>query len=161
MIVGCGGKVIIDTSGAALRPALEAAPFAWKPNREELEAFLGRELSTQPEQLAAAVELQAKYRISWIVVSDGARGAICVGETEAWQGSITLDPETDVIVNTVGCGDAMVAGMLDSLLRGWTAEAALKRMIAAASANMLSDGAGTILPEHLASMEGKVTVSRL
>lgn len=42
----------------------------------------------------------------------------------------------DVIVNTVGCGDAMVAGMLDSLLRGWTAEAALKRMIAAASANM-------------------------
>ena len=41
MIVGCGGKVIIDTSGAALRPALEAAPFAWKPNREELEAFLG------------------------------------------------------------------------------------------------------------------------
>lgn len=110
---------------------------------------------------AAAQEVRAKYGIEWVVVSDGAKGAICVGASEAWHGSVEIDCKTDVIVNTVGCGDAMVAGMLDSLLRGWSAEAALKRMVSAASANMLSDGAGIISPAHLAKMEGRVTATKV
>ena len=54
IITGAGGKVIVDTSGPALLPALETAPFGWKPNRAELEDFLGgTALLTLSDQLAS------------------------------------------------------------------------------------------------------------
>lgn len=54
IITGAGGKVVVDTSGPALLPALETAPFGWKPNRAELEEFLGgTALLTLSDQLAS------------------------------------------------------------------------------------------------------------
>jgi len=54
-----GRKVVLDTSGEALRHAIEARPNIIKPNIHELEALVGKALQTQTEVIDAAKNLVA------------------------------------------------------------------------------------------------------
>ena len=56
---GACRKVVLDTSGEALRHAIEARPNIIKPNIHELEALVGKPLQTQTEVVDAAKNLVA------------------------------------------------------------------------------------------------------
>lgn len=105
-----GTRVILDTSGAPLAPALEAKPFLIKPNIDELEALLGTKLPDESAVIAAARELIARG-IEMVVVSMGKNGACFVTATEA----MTARPPDVEVQSTVGAGDAMVAGLITAL----------------------------------------------
>lgn len=108
-----GWKTLVDTSGEPLRHALAAGPTAAKPNIHELEAAIGRPLSSDAEVLAAARQLLSNG-IKLAVVSMGENGALFVTEDEV----VTVRPPTIPIVGTVGAGDAMVAGIIAGQRRG-------------------------------------------
>lgn len=108
-----GKSVILDASGESLRQALTAAPFAIKPNIDELEELLGRSLPSEAAVVQAAREL-LNQDIRCVVVSMGAKGAIFVeADCAIW----ARPPHVDV-VSTVGAGDAMVSGLVVGKLRG-------------------------------------------
>jgi 1-phosphofructokinase len=108
-----GRKVALDTSGESLNHAIEALPAFIKPNIHELEGLVGRALPSRDEVAAAAGELVARG-IETVVVSMGEQGACFVGA----EGVLFATPPAIEVRSTVGAGDAMVAGVLSSKLRG-------------------------------------------
>jgi len=107
-----GKTVVLDASGESFRQALTAAPYAIKPNLEELSELLNRPLA-ETDALQAAGELLAQG-IHTVVVSMGAKGAIFV-EADA---AVWAYPPSIEVVSTVGAGDAMVSGLVLGKLRG-------------------------------------------
>lgn len=99
--------LVIDTSGAALRACLDMPCLLAKPNRAELEELVGVRLSTYGELIDVAHDLVER---GWanILVTLGPAGAILVNRRGAWAGAAPVDRA----VNTVGAGDAAVAGFV-------------------------------------------------
>jgi len=107
-----GVRTVLDSSGEALREALQSGPDIIKPNVHELEAHLGRKLSTETDVIAAARELVAGG-VQLVVVSRGADGACFVTADEV----VVARPPSVAVRSTVGAGDAMVAGIIAAQIR--------------------------------------------
>ena len=105
-----GARVVIDSSGEALQCAVLAGGlYAIKPNLEELGQLLGRPIANEPtEIIAAARTLCDKAQIA--LVSRGADGAIVVTQDKAV--GCRAKPAKYKVVNTVACGDYLLAGFL-------------------------------------------------
>jgi 1-phosphofructokinase len=108
-----GALVALDTSGPALAAALPAGPDLVKPNRAELEELTGRSLATRAELIAAARGLVSSG-VGFVIVSDGAAGALFVRGEEA----VHATPPPVQVASTVGAGDAMVAGTIAGMVGG-------------------------------------------
>ena len=105
--VGVSALVAIDADGDALRAAIEERPALVKPNRDELEELAGRALRTLGEAIEAARSLVAGG-VGAVLVSLGPDGAIYVDADGASHAEARLDD----VRNTVGAGDALLAGFL-------------------------------------------------
>jgi 6-phosphofructokinase 2 len=101
-----GIRSIVDGSGAALKAVLAAKPLLIKPDVEEAEALLQRRLLDDAATLSAAEELR-RLGPEYVVISQGAEGAIGVGPDGAWK----VVPPSIRACSTVGSGDSMVAGI--------------------------------------------------
>ena len=132
-----GKKVILDTSGEMLKEGILSAPDMIKPNQEELGMLLGREVTTLEDVKAAALELH-KTGIGHVVVSLGKDGAILACSEGVFHGI----PPMIKAVNTVGCGDSMVAAFAVAMQREYSQEDSLKYAVAVSAANALSDKTG-------------------
>lgn len=108
-----GKRVVLDTSGDALRYGVPAKPDLIKPNQVELEELLGVSLSSQADIVAAAREL-IQSGIPYVVVSMGAAGALFIDAVQA----VHAQPPALDVKSTVGAGDAMVAGTVSGLING-------------------------------------------
>ncbi len=130
-----GIRTIVDTSGPALAAALESAPLLVKPNVEELEELVGRTLPDEAALLSAARDLQARGP-DYVVISQGAEGALAVGPSEAWK---VHAPAVEAI-STVGSGDSMVAGLAIGFREGASFADALRLGAAAGAATAIRSG---------------------
>lgn len=140
-----GRLVAVDMSERALSEVLagrsEELPHLIKPNLHELASLTDRRLVTLGEVVAAADQLRGRG-VGAVLVSLGADGAVLVDQAGALHGTAPV-PQ---VINTVGAGDALLAGYLQTAYAGQgTRESAL--------ANGLRWGAvavqhaGTVLPE--------------
>lgn len=109
-----GAKLIVDTSGPALKKAMESGVFLLKPNLAELSALSGKESLQLHEVEEAAREIIAKGYCQVMVVSLGAGGAMLVTSNEV----LRVAAPTVKKLSTVGAGDSMVGGMAWMLMRG-------------------------------------------
>lgn len=114
-LTALGARVVLDSSGNALQQALAlpaaALPWLIKPNREELEQYLGRKLPQRDDIAAAARQLQAQG-IAVVVVSLGADGALLCSADGCWHARALPLPQ---LHSSVGAGDALVAGLVAAL----------------------------------------------
>lgn len=125
------GRVVLDARGPELLAALEYKPFVIKPNREELALTVGRKLGDESSLLAAMRELNDRGA-QWVVVTEGAR-AVWVSSTD---GVHRLQPlAVERVVNPIGCGDCLAAGLAWSLSQGHDVLQAVRIGIAAAAQN--------------------------
>lgn len=153
---GWGKKVILDTSGELLRQGIQAAPDLIKPNQEELGLLLGRKVGTVDQVKAAAVELH-KTGIGQVVVSLGGDGALMACSAGVFHGI----PPRITAINTVGCGDSMVAALAVAMQRGYGPEESLKYAVAVSAANARSDKTGFFEQEELEKLYPCVKLQRL
>ena len=107
-----GAKVAADTSGDALRVAIEAGADLVKPNEYELGEILGHPLPDFPSRVSAAKELQKK--VPYVVLSLGGEGAFFLSP----ENSLMASSAPVKIVSTVGAGDSLLAGYLAGLVTG-------------------------------------------
>ena len=114
---------VLDTSGKALAPALEAGGIHLvKASGEEFAEAMGRSFASQAEVAAAARELVASDKAKIVSVSFADKGAILVDGDGAW--SI---PAAEVEVrSTVGAGDSFLAGLVHALAVGKSSAEALR-----------------------------------
>lgn len=108
-----GAKVAVDTSGDALKIAIDAGVDLIKPNAHELAEVLGHELADFPLCVEAARMVQ-REKVSHVVVSLGSGGALFLTPESALLASA---PPVKV-VSTVGAGDSLLAGCLAGLVTG-------------------------------------------
>lgn len=151
-----GKKVILDTSGELLKEGILASPDLIKPNQEELGILLGREVRTIEEVKTAALELH-KTGIRYVVVSLGKDGALMVCDDGIFHGI----PPKIMAVNTVGCGDSMVAAFAVAMQREYSAEESLKYAVAVSAANALSDKTGYFEKGELEKIYPCVRIQKL
>jgi 1-phosphofructokinase len=132
-----GVKVFLDADGPAMREGVDAAPDLIKPNVAEAERLLQRRLPNEAAVVQAARELVDRG-VGVVVISMGARGAICASGQRGWR----VRPPVVERRSTVGSGDSMVAGLAVALARGDDLVAALKLGAAAGAASAASTGTG-------------------
>ncbi len=129
-----GCKVFLDTSGEALRQGVEAAPNLIKPNQKELEYLVGKRITSREELIEEAGKLLQKG-IEKVLISLGAKGLLYV-DREGW----LLQPACQVdVVNTVACGDTVVASYCMSVCEGKERSKALKCATALSAANATTE----------------------
>jgi len=108
-----GKRVVLDTSGEALRKGVQAGPTIVKPNIDELQYLAGRTLTSETDiQQSAQYLLNEDTRL--VVVSMGERGAMFVNQDT----TLLAVPPTMSVTRTAGAGDAMVAGLIIGQIQG-------------------------------------------
>lgn len=151
-----GKTVLLDSSGSYLKAALAAKPDFVKPNQKELEDLFGMPIVTRKDLIAGGKRLKA-LGIGYVVVSLGADGAMLVCADGCFLG---LPPKINT-VNTVGCGDALVAAFAAALETGKPPQKCLEYAVAVSAANALSVRTGWFEPENFKTILPAVTITAL
>lgn len=132
-------RTILDGRGPELRAALSARPLLVKPNRFELSATVGRSLESDADVVAAMREVMA-LGARWVLVTDGPRPALLSDGTNVWR----CTPPSREVVNPIGCGDCLAAGVAVALGDGADMIDAVRFGMAASLENL-----GHLLPARL------------
>jgi 1-phosphofructokinase len=104
-----GGEVVVDTYGPVLKRLVEAGlPCLIAPNVEELGELLGAPVKDTPAKLVAAAGTLLE-KVPTILISRGSKGAVVVTKKGAWTGCAKTRGK---VLETVGCGDYLLAGFL-------------------------------------------------
>lgn len=149
-------KVILDASGDLLKEGIKACPTMIKPNSEEMENLLGISIKNREEIIESAVKLH-KGGIELVVVSLGGEGALLVCKDGVFQGK----PPKIEVLNTVGCGDSMVASFAVAFERGYTPIESLRYAVSVSAANALTFSTGSFLKEDADKILKKVEVNKI
>ena len=136
MVSGKGARFVLDTSGEALKRALDAGVYLVKPNLREFESVVGRSLRDPAEQEAAAMQLIARGRAEIVTVSLGSDGALLA----TGAGCRRLRAPKVKPRSTVGAGDSFVGAMTLVLAQGRTPEDAYALAVATGTATVLTMG---------------------
>lgn len=131
-----GARLIVDTSGEPLRFASQAEVYLLKPNMNEMQNLVGREIQNELELEETARELVEKGHSEVMIISLGAGGALMVSK----DGCEHVRAPTVPIKSRVGAGDSMVAGMVLSLANGKSLVDAVRFGVAAGAAAVMTPG---------------------
>ena len=132
---GRGVNFVVDATGALLKNALKYKPFLIKPNHIELGELFGAKTETDEEIERFAKELH-RLGAKNVLVSRAEKGAMllnengCVTKTENAKGTL---------INSVGCGDSMLAGFLAGYIQSGDYARALKLATACGNATAYSE----------------------
>ncbi|NRD23616.1 1-phosphofructokinase family hexose kinase [Winogradskyella litoriviva] len=129
-------KIIIDTSGGALKSSLKKPVFLMKPNQGELAELAGKDFLTKPEQEAFAMHLINSNQAEYVVVSLGARGAFLASKS----GIFYQNTPSVKVKSTIGAGDSMVAGLVYAIAQGWSSKDILKWGVVCGVATTMTGG---------------------
>lgn len=126
----------VDVGGELLR-SLDADYALCKPNRAELGAATGADVSSVERSAAAARELR-RSGFERVVASLGPDGAVVAGP----DGVVVAEALAADVVDTAGAGDALLAGVLAALDQGADDETALATGVAASARVVRHAGTG-------------------
>ncbi len=142
--------VFLDTYGPALDAIWGFWPTAMQMNRREAGMRLGK--APSDDDVVGLLRSWRRRGVAIGVVTDGPDPAFfLVGDTLYR----ALPPEIDVR-NPIGSGDSLLAGLVDSHLKGLDPEATIRRAMACAVANALVWDAGAVEPEAVERMEPEI-----
>lgn len=130
-------KVAVDASGNLLISTLKFKPFLIKPNLDELGEIFGEKPSSKVEAIAYAQHLR-EMGAQNVIISMAGDGAILLDESGK---TLYCGACKGKVKNSVGAGDAMLAGFLSASLDNDTdVEYALMLGTAAGGATAFSEG---------------------
>ncbi|HVW36032.1 MAG TPA: PfkB family carbohydrate kinase [Pirellulales bacterium] len=151
------GRVVLDARGPELLATLAHRPFFVKPNREELAHTFGRPLVDQSALLSGMHEL-IELGAQWVVVTEGAR-AVWVASAGA---DYRLAPlRVAKVVNPIGCGDCLAAGLAWGLSLGREPVECVRLGIACAAQNAAALLPGRLDPQQALRQAKDVVVEEI
>lgn len=127
-------NIVVDTTGNQLLNVLKYKPFLIKPNHHELGEIFGQKMDTTEKITEYAKKLQEMGAVN-VLVSRGGDGAVLVDDHG------TVHPASAIkgkLVNSVGCGDSMVAGFIAGYITNKSYSEALKLAVASSAATAFS-----------------------
>ncbi len=153
-----GHKVILDTSGKALKNVIDSKifPHIMKPNIHELAEINDKEFANEQEIIDFA-KPWFKQGLQILVVSMGAEGALFISENEV----IKVVPPTVKVISTVGAGDAMVAGICYGLLQSLPFVEIAKLATAVSASNISEEKRTVKMPTLVEKLLPQVKVTTI
>ncbi|MGL4801281.1 MAG: 1-phosphofructokinase [Cetobacterium sp.] len=149
-------KFILDTSGEALKVALESKPYLIKPNSDEIKQLLDINIDSKEEIIDAAREL-LNMGAENVCISLGKDGMLFLNNENIYEVNI---PTVDAI-NTVGSGDSTIAGFSVGILREYNIIDTLKLANACGISNALNVETGFIKLEEVEKYSKLVKVTKV
>ncbi len=150
-IQATGARVLLDTSGAALRHGCAAQPFLAKPNAAEAGELAGIPVMSTKQALAAAEALPG---IPNLVISMGASGAVLIQAGHGWLAT----PPAIHQRNPIGAGDSLVAGLAWGLSQGYPPAETLRWGVACGAATAAHAGTAVGTYAEVAEIARQVAV---
>jgi 6-phosphofructokinase 2 len=129
-------KLVVDTSGEALKHAADEGVYLLKPNLGELASLSRIERIDENEIVDLGKKLIQKESCEIMVVSMGEKGAVLITKNEVHH---IISPKVKR-KSTVGAGDSMVAGLVLALSDRKPLEDVLKFGVAAGTAATMNPG---------------------
>lgn len=128
-------QTLLDTDSDPLTVAMESGPTVVTPNQSEAERLLGRALLTRSHFVEAAQRIR-EMGSQMVVLSLGARGAVCCTEKKVYE---VVPPRVDAVC-PIGAGDAMAAAFTWSMMKGKTFSDSVRWGVAAGTASAMLPG---------------------
>jgi len=150
------GKAILDVRGPELLEALRARPFLVKPNRHELGRTLGRDLRDEGELFDAMRELNERGA-EWVVITDGDNPVRARSGGRLFR----LRPLTREVVNPIGCGDCLAAGIAWATGQGKEPLDAIRHGLAASADKVSQVLPGVVDRGRVEALAGQIEIERL
>ena len=151
-----GKKVILDTSGKLLVEGIKAKPTMVKPNIDEIRMLTGSSCDDLNEIIDAAQQIH-ENGVEIVAVSLGGDGSVVVCDEGVFRAIV---PKIDA-VNTVGCGDSMIAGFAIGLSEGLSVADALRKASAISAAAALREETGFFVIEDMERIFPQVEIQRI
>lgn len=151
-----GKPVILDTSGQLLEMGIQAAPTLIKPNIDEIRMLTGKTCDDINDIIEAAKEIH-RNGVEIVAVSLGADGSLVVGEEGTFRAEV---PKIDA-VNTVGCGDAMIAGFAIGMEEGLSIPEMLRKASAVSAAAAMREETGFFCMEDMENLLPEIKITKL
>ena len=156
VVKDAGKKVILDTSGKLLEMGIEACPTMIKPNIDEIRMLTGKECNEIGEIVEAAKEIHARG-VEVVAVSLGADGSLAVSDEGVFRAIV---PRIDA-VNTVGCGDSMIAGFALGFAEALGIEETLRKASAISAAAALREETGYFVMEDMQRLYPQIKIEKM
>lgn len=149
-----GRRVFADHAGALLKISVAARPEVVKINNFEAAGLLGWPEFTDPAAAVRAARQLLQAGITRAVITLGAKGAVLATSSGAWQAT----PPPLKVVNPIGSGDSFLAGLTLAVMENLPDPEALRRAVAAGSANTLSTAGGSFSQQDYQQVLAGVTI---
>lgn len=133
-LYGRGVRAVVDTTGNQLLNVLKYKPFLIKPNHHELAEIFGEEMDSAEKITVFAEKLKEMGAVN-VLVSRGGDGAVLV---DGDGGVHIAGAVKGRLINSVGCGDSMVAGFIAGYIKSGNYRDALKLSVASSAATAFS-----------------------
>lgn len=150
-----GRKVFLNTSGEALKLAVEALPFFIRLNKYELEEYIGCTIDSEREIIQAGKYL-SDDGIEVVLISLGEEGAIAFYDGYIYRIRV---PRVEV-TNPSGAGDSMVGGFISAILRKYDFEFALRMAAACGTANVMEIEPGRFDMANMKRIMNDITITK-
>lgn len=151
-----GKPVILDTSGQLLEDCVLERPTMIKPNIDEIITLTGRPMNSRESMIRAAQDLRDDG-IEIVVISLGGDGSLVSCNEGVFDVKV---PKIDA-VNTVGCGDSMIAGFAAGMSRCLPITEILRLASAVSAANAMRMETGFIVKEDMEAILPKVQITKI
>jgi 6-phosphofructokinase 2 len=152
-----GAKIVVDSSGVALKCALEAGVYLVKPSLRELKELTGKPMDSEGDWIIACRSLIDDRRTEMVALTLGDQGSLLVTRDRILRAqALPIEP-----VSVVGAGDSFLGGMIESLTSGHAVETALRYGVAAGSASLLMPGTQLCQREDVEQLVNEVRVQTI
>lgn len=131
-----GAKVFLDADGELFTQSLAAKPDVIKPNRVELEKYIGADHSLTEEELLKVGKNLLDMGIGTVIISLGHEGALFLTKEQ----SLKCPAISVEVHSTVGAGDALVAAFTYAMDKGEDFESCAKLGIATSAGAVSTEG---------------------
>ena len=149
-------RFFLDTSSDSLIEGMKRKPFLIKPNEDELSQVLGREFHSE-EELIEGIKEVASMGIDCVALTCGGDGSYIW-----YKGSLyRIYPMKLNVINTIGCGDAFLSGLLYGFDKGLELEEVLRYASAVSSATAESNSTVGFDPERAMELKDQVRIEKL
>lgn len=149
-------KVILDTSGNLLTMGIEAKPTMIKPNIDEIRMLTGNSCEHLEDMIEAA-KIIHENGVKIVTVSLGGEGSFVVCDEGVFRAEV---PKINA-VNTVGCGDAMIAGFALGLSEKHSIADTLRKASAISAAAAMREETGFYVKEDMERIYPKIRITKL
>ncbi|MBN2036189.1 MAG: 1-phosphofructokinase family hexose kinase [Chitinispirillaceae bacterium] len=151
-----GIATFLDTRGRPLRLGVRAKPLAVKPNSTELEDLFGEQIKGV-RHIALKGKKLMDGGVPYVFISLGSDGMIAVHDNDC----LLCVPPQVATVDTVGCGDALMAGLLVSWNRKFSFTETCRLALACGASKAMHHGPHTVSREEVWRLMEEVKITAI